>query len=81
MSDVVSFGAEGDGESDDTQAIVHAIREGDGVVRFGRGRYRITRTIEIPLPATRCTSLEGNQGTAKIISAGPGSAFRIVGDH
>ena len=81
MSDVVSFGAEGDGESDDTQAIVHAIREGDGVVRFGRGRYRISRTIEIPLPATRCTSLEGNQGTAKIIMAGPGPAFRIVGDH
>ncbi len=81
MSDVISFGAEGDGQTDDTEAIRHAIGQGDGVVRFGRGSYRITETIEIPLDQSSRLSLEGHEGTAKIIMAGPGPAFRFVGTH
>ncbi|MCA9096022.1 MAG: hypothetical protein KDA68_21225, partial [Planctomycetaceae bacterium] len=49
MSNVKNFGATGDGISDDTEAIRHAVREGDHVLHFPPGTYRITGTIEIPL--------------------------------
>lgn len=81
MSDVISFGAEGDGSTDDTAAIRHAVEQGDGVLRFGRGRYRITETIDIPLNEAGRTSIEGTDGTAKVVMGGPGPAFRFVGAH
>ena len=43
MSNVRDFGARGDGRNDDTQAIRHAIEQGDGVLRFPRGDYLISR--------------------------------------
>jgi hypothetical protein len=52
MSDVRDFGASGDGKQDDTEAIRHAVRDGDGVLYFPRGEYRITAPIEIELNAT-----------------------------
>ncbi len=81
MSDVISFGAEGDGKTDDTAAIRHAISQGDGVVRFGRGIYRITETIEINLKDVDRTSIDGSHGGAKIVMEGAGPAFRFVGTH
>ena len=81
MSDVISFGAEGDGKTDDTEAIRHAISEGDGLVRFGRGTYRITETIEVNLKDTDRISIEGGYGNAKVVMAGKGPAFRFVGTH
>jgi len=81
MSDVISFGAEGDGKADDTEAIRHALQQGDGVVRFGRGTYRLTETIEIDLDKVDRTSIEGSEGNAKIVMEGKGPAFRIVGSH
>ncbi len=81
MSDVISFGAEGDGTADDTDAIRHAITQGDGVVRFGRGTYRITETIEVRLAETDRVSIEGSEGNAKLVMDGPGPAFRFVGTH
>ena len=45
MSNVRDFGAVGDGQVDDTQAIEHAIHAGDGVIEFPRGNYRITRYV------------------------------------
>lgn len=81
MSDVISFGAQGDGRTDDTEAIRHAVEQGDGVVRFFRGTYLVSETIEITLDQANRTSIEGGDGTAKIVMTGPGPAFRLVGNH
>ena len=46
MSSVKDFGAIGDGQADDTAAIQHAIKDGEGVVEFPKGVYRITRSLQ-----------------------------------
>ncbi|MFT7513510.1 MAG: hypothetical protein ACI9QL_002723 [Candidatus Omnitrophota bacterium] len=81
MSSVKNFGAEGDGVTDDTEAIEHAIRETDGLVRFPRGLYKITRTINIPLAVDGPLGLDGTSGTATVRMTGSGPAFRLVGNH
>lgn len=81
MADVRHFGAKGDGTSDDTNAIRHAIAQGDGPIEFPRGRYLLRETVEIDLARTGYLGLVGSQGTAQIIMAGSGPAFRFVGHH
>ena len=78
-ADVRSFGARGDGETDDTEAIRDAVARADGLVRFPRGRFRISETIEIRLAETGPIRLCGDAGT--VIMAGPGPAFRFLGSH
>ena len=77
---VRDFGAKGDGEADDTAAIVAAVKAATGAVCFPEGDYRITRTIRIELDAAGRTSLIGT-GSATVIMAGPGPAFHIIGTH
>ena len=80
--DVRDFGAKGDATTDDTEAIIAAVRGADdGVVEFSRGNYRITRTIEIILAGSNRISLSGKGGTARIIMEGEGPAFFIKGSH
>ena len=81
MSNVRDFGALGNGQQDDTEAILHAVKDGEGLVEFPPGRYRISRTIEIPLSERGPLGVDGSSGTAKVIMAGPGPAFRFVGTH
>ena len=81
MSNVLDFGAEGDGKTDDTNAIEHCLEQGDGVLHFPRRDYVIARPIQIPLNAAKRTSIEGAHGTAKIIMTGVGPAFNFVGTH
>ena len=81
MSNVRDFGADGTGQVDDTQAIEHAVADGDGYVEFPPGIYRISRTIEIPLEKHGPIGIDGSGGTAKIVMAGAGPAIRIVGTH
>ncbi len=81
MSEVIHFGASGDGKTDDTNAIQHAIHDGDGPIVFARGDYRITKTIEIDLDKVNRIGIDGSLGTAKVIMDGPGPAFRFVGTH
>ena len=81
MSDVRQFGATGDGRSDDTAAIRHAINDGDGLLEFPKGRYRISGTIEIPIGKRGPCAITGDGGTATVIMAGAGPAFRLVGNH
>lgn len=81
MADVRNFGAAGDGQRDDTEAIRHAVHDGDALLEFSPGVYRLTETIEIDLAQTGFRSLVGTHGTARIIMAGSGPAFRIVGTH
>jgi len=64
--------------SDDTAAIQKAADEG-GALHFS-GSYRITRPIIIDLSKSGYTSLLGD-GTARIVMAGSGPAFRFVGTH
>ena len=47
MSSAKEFGAIGDGQADDTAAIQHAINDGEGVVEFPKGIYRITRSLQL----------------------------------
>lgn len=81
MSNVRDFGASGDGRQDDTQAFLHALRDGDGVLELPRGEYRLTRPIVVPLAQTGRFALRGQGGTAKIVMAGAGPALHLVGTH
>ncbi len=81
MSNVLHFGAKGDGTTDDTKAIEHALVQGDGVLEFPRGDYLVTGTIVVPLAKTGRVAIRGDGGTAKVIMAGPGPAFHLLGTH
>ena len=81
MSNVLRFGAVGDGVTDDTEAIKHAVANGDGMLHFPPGTYRITRPIEINLAKRGPLGIDGTSGTARIIMAGQGPAFRLMGAH
>ncbi len=78
-ADVRAWGAVGDGVADDTAAIQKAVAAG-GVVRFPTGRWRLTVPVVIELAKSGYTSLVGD-GTAQVIMAGKGPAFRFVGTH
>jgi len=81
VANVRDFGARGDGQTDDTEAIQHALRDGDGCVEFPRGDYRVTRTIAINLAQTGRVSLQGAGGTPKILMEGSGPAFFFQASH
>lgn len=77
---IQAYGAVGDGKADDTAAIQAAVNAGLGEIRFARGVYRITRPIVIELDKTGPTSISGT-GTARIVMAGAGPAFKFIGTH
>lgn len=81
MSNVKNFGATGDGKTDDTAAIQHAINDGDGILEFPKGTYRITKTLEFPLGKKGPGGISGSMGTATVMMTGPGPAFRLTGNH
>ena len=81
MADVREFGAKGDGHTDDTQAVQRAVEQGDGLVCFPRGKYRITRPIEIALSDVGPVSVSGSEGCATLVMDGSGPAFSFVGTH
>ncbi len=74
------FGATGDGRTDDTAAIQRAVDEKAGTLMFPPGTYRIAKPIVIDLDRAGPVSLVGF-GTARVLMAGPGPAFRFVGTH
>ena len=71
----------GDGRSDDTAAIRHAIDDGDGKLEFPKGVYLIGGTIEVPVGRRGPCAISGEAGTATVVMAKPGPAFRLVADH
>jgi hypothetical protein len=81
MSTVHSFGGKGDGKTDDTVALNHAIQKGDGRLVFPRGEYRISKPLRIPLQMHGRISITGEGGVAKLIMTGPGPALHLVGSH
>lgn len=81
MSSVRDFGAVGDGVADDTEAVRHAVENGDGLLEFPRGIYLLTGTVEVDLARAGFHGIAGAAGTARIVAAGSGPAFRLVGTH
>lgn len=80
--DIKDYGAKGDGLTDDTEAIIAAVKNAaDGLVEFPGGSYRITRSIEIFLSENGPMGLSGKGGGARIMMDGEGPAFRIIGTH
>lgn len=81
MSNVRDFGAAGDGKHDDSDAIQHALTDGDGTLAFAPGSYLLTRTIAVTLAQQGRFAIDGSGATAKIIMAGEGPAFHLIGSH
>src|SRR5437868_789939 len=81
MSNVRQYGAAGDGQRDDTEAIEHALRDGDGLLEFPRGVYRISRPIVIRLKECGLVGVRGSGGTAKLVMAGAGPALILEATH
>ncbi len=77
--DVREFGAQGDGKADDTAAVQRAVNAGGGM-HFSKGTYRLTKTVLVELDKTGFVSLVGD-GTARVLMAGPGPAFKFLGTH
>lgn len=81
MTDVTHFGAKGDGKTDDTDALQHAIEEAGGLVDFPPGSFVIRKTLVVDLSAKGPVSIRGAAGTTSIIMKGGGPAIRLVGSH
>jgi hypothetical protein len=81
MSDVREFGAIGDGKMDDTEALQHAIDDGNGLLEFGRGNYRITKSLVFNLDKRGRTAISGSGGVAKIQMYGAGPALNFQATH
>ena len=81
MGNVHHFGAVGDGQVDDSTALEHALEAGDGVLKLGKGTYRITRPLVIDLTRQGYGAVLGEGGTSRIVMEGSGPAIRIIGDH
>jgi len=81
MSNIRRFGAAGDGVNDDTEAIRHAVQDGDGMLHFPPGTYLISEPIEVKLAESGPLGIEGTGGTARVLMTGPGPAFRLIGTH
>jgi hypothetical protein len=79
-SSVKAYGARGDGKTDDSAAIQRAVDSRQGQIVFPKGVYRLTKTVTIDLDKLGPTSISSD-GTATIIMAGPGPAFRFIGTH
>jgi hypothetical protein len=77
---VRDFGAVGDGKADDTKAFQRAINTGRGDIFIPRGEYRLTKTVIVDLDQYGPVSIIGT-GTAKIVMAGPGPVFKLIGTH
>lgn len=77
---VRDHGAKGDGTTDDWQAVQNAVNAGTGATVFPHGTYRITKPVVVNLNKAGFTALRGD-GTARIVMAGAGPAFKFVGTH
>jgi hypothetical protein len=79
QTSVLTLGAKGDGQADDTAAIQQAVSD-HGSLSFPKGTYKISKTIVIELAKTGFAALSGD-GTARVIMTGEGPAFHFIGTH
>jgi hypothetical protein len=59
-ADVDTFGAVGDGVTDDTKAVEAAMASGKPVVVFPKARYKLTAAITIPATVSRVDEMSGD---------------------
>lgn len=81
MSNVRDFGAAGNGTTDDTTALRHALLDGDGTLEFPPGEYLVTETILVPLAKLKRFGAIGLGGTPKILAQTAGPVFHLLGTH
>ncbi len=83
MANVTGFGAKGDGKTDDTAAIEHAIEKGDGLLEFPSGTFIIRKTLVIDLSRNSNSpiGIRGAAGTTTLVMRGGGPAIRLTGSH
>ncbi len=81
MSDVRDFGAVGDGQTDNAEAIEHALSQHDGVLEFPKGEYLLSRTVLVNLDSCGPLTMRGVGGAARLVMAGAGPALRWMGTH
>lgn len=81
MTSVRDFGARGDGKTDDTEAIHHALQKSPGQLTFPRGDYVISKPLYVSLEGNGRTALSGEGGTARLLMRGPGPAIYLAGSH
>lgn len=80
MADVTAFGAKGDGKTDETAALQHAVDQG-GLIEFPPGKFVIQKTLLLDLAKNGPIGLRGAAGTTEIIMRGTGPAIRLTGSH
>jgi polygalacturonase len=81
MTSVRDFGARGDGKTDDTESLHHAIQRSDGEILFPRGDYVLSAPLYVPLELHGRLTLAGAGGTARLLMRGPGPAIYLAGTH
>ena len=81
MSNVRDFGVSGDGRTDESAALEHALHDGDGTLEFPPGTYRLSRTLHVDLARHGRFALSGQGGTAKLLMTGPGPAISLLAQH
>jgi parallel beta-helix repeat protein len=81
MTQAGDFGATGDGVTDDTDTLQHAIDEGVGELVLPRGDYRITRSLIVDLAQVGRTAIRGEGGTCRLLMQGAGAAVILRGTH
>src|SRR5438270_12905283 len=79
MASVRDFGARGDGKTDDTQALHHAVQRTAGELVFPRGDYVLSKPLYVSLGGSGRLALRGEGGTARLLMRGPGPALWLVG--
>ena len=81
MPSVRDFGAKGDGKTDDTRALLHAVQRAAGELVFPPGDYVLTKPLRVLLGAGGRLALRGEGGTARLLMRGAGPALWLVGSH
>jgi polygalacturonase len=81
MTTVRDFGARGDGRTDDTAALTHAVQRGGGELLFPPGDYVLSRPLYVPLQLHGRIHIAGSGGTARLLMTGPGPALHLAGTH
>jgi hypothetical protein len=75
-----NYGAKGDGQADDTDALQKAIDAGTGTIFLQGGTFRITRPLTVDLAKVGFTAIIAD-GTARLVMDGPGPAIKFIGTH
>jgi hypothetical protein len=80
-ANVDTFGAVGDGVTDDTTAIQAAMMSGKPVVVFPKPQYKMTSTITIPPTVARIDEMSGDFGSGNSFVVSEGAPSPLLVEH